>query len=99
MFEYFTSRDKKRAFHVGAGALLGLRIGSHTKQKYELDGKTYKPKTYDDFNLNPFRYGFRVAVGYGGFNLFADYYASTLFKESKGPSLYPVAVGITLADF
>ncbi len=99
MFEYFTSRDKKKAFHIGAGAMLGLRIGSHTKQKYEEDGKTYKPKTHDDFNLNPFRYGFRVAVGYGGFNLFADYYASTLFKENKGPSLYPVAVGITLADF
>ena len=99
MFEYFTSRDKKKAFHVGAGALVGLRIGSHTKQKYEQDGKTYKPKTFDDFNLNPFRYGFRVALGYGGFNLFADYYASTLFKDNKGPSLYPVAVGITLVDF
>ncbi|TAH44338.1 MAG: hypothetical protein EYC69_00615 [Bacteroidetes bacterium] len=99
MFEYFTGRDKKRAFHIGAGAMLGLRIGSHTKQKYEQDGKTYKPKTHDDFNLNPFRYGFRVALGYGGFNLFADYYASTLFKENKGPSLYPVAIGITLADF
>lgn len=99
MFEYFTSRDKKKAFHVGAGALVGLRIGSHTKQKYEQDGKTYKPKTFDDFNLNPFRYGFRVALGYGGFNLFADYYASTLFKDKKGPSLYPVAIGITLFDF
>lgn len=99
MFEYFTGRNKKKTFHIGAGAMLGLRIGSHTKQKYEDDGKTYKPKTYDDFNLNPFRYGFRVAVGYGGFNLFADYYASTLFKDKKGPSLYPVSVGITLVDF
>jgi hypothetical protein len=99
MFEYFTSRDKKKAFHIGAGALLGLRIGSHTKQKYEQDGKTYKPKTFDDFNLNPLRYGFRVALGYASFNLFADYYASTLFKDGKGPSLYPVAVGITVLYF
>jgi len=96
MFEYFTSRDIKKAFHVGAGALVGLRIGSHRKQKYEQDGITYKPKTFDDFNLNPFRYGFRIAFGYASVNLFADYYASTLFKDGKGPSLYPVAVGITL---
>ncbi len=99
MFEYFTSRDKKKAFHFGAGAMLGLRIGSHSKQKYEFYGKTFKSNTFDDFNLNPFRYGFRVAVGYGGVNFFADYYASTLFKDKKGPSLYPVAIGVTIADF
>lgn len=99
MFEFFTSRQQKKAFHIGAGAILGLRIGSHTKLKYEEDGKTHKPKVYDDFNLNPFRYGFRVAFGYGGFNMFVDYYASTLFKENKGPTLYPVAAGITLANF
>lgn len=99
MFQAFTSRNPKKAFHISAGALLGLRLGSHTKQKYEEDGKTYKPKTYDDFNLNPFRYGFRVAAGYGKFQVFADYYASTLFRDGKGPSLYPVNAGITLVGF
>ncbi len=99
MFEVFSQRQKKNAFHFGVGALLGLRIGSHTKQKFELDGSTQKPKSYGDFNLNPFRYGVRAAIGYGGFNLFADYYASTLFKDQKGPTLYPVNIGITLVPF
>jgi hypothetical protein len=99
LFEYFTSKDKKKAFHFTAGAMLGLRIGSHTKQKYELDGKTEKPKTYDNFYLNPFRYGARFAMGYGNFNLFADYYFSSLFKDNKGPELYPVNVGITLVGW
>lgn len=99
LFEYFTSKDKKKAFHFMAGALLGLRIGSHTKQKYELEGGTEKPKTYDNFYLNPFRYGARFAMGYGNFNLFADYYLSPLFKDNKGPELYPVNVGITLAGW
>ena len=99
LFEYFTSKDKKKAFHFTAGAMLGLRIGSHTKQKYELDGKTEKPKTYDNFYLNPFRYGARFAMGYGNFNLFADYYFSSLFKDNKGPELYPVNVGITIAGW
>jgi hypothetical protein len=99
MFEAFTSRNSKKAFHIGAGALLGLRLGSHTKQKFEEGGKVSKPKVYDDFNLNPFRYGVRVAVGYHKFNVFADYYASALFKDQKGPELYPVNFGFTLVGF
>jgi Outer membrane protein beta-barrel domain len=99
MIEFFTSRNEKKAFHLGAGAMLGLRIGSHTKRKIEIDGDASKIKDFDDYNLNPFRYGFRVAIGYGSFNIFADYYASTLFRDNKGPVLYPVNVGITLVDF
>ena len=99
MLEVFTNRDVKKAFHIGAGGIFGFRIGSHTKRKIEEDGNVTKIKDHDDFNLNPFRYGFRVAIGYGKFNFFADYYASTLFKNNKGPVLYPVNAGITLVDF
>ena len=99
MLEVFTSRTEKNAFHIGAGGIFGFRIGSHTKQKIEIDGKDSKIKDHDDFNLNPFRYGFRVAIGYGKFNLYADYYASTMFKNNKGPVLYPVNAGITFVGF
>lgn len=99
MFEVFTSKKMKNAFHIGAGALVGVRLGSHTKMKYEQGDNVHKPKTYDTFNLNPFRYGVRVAAGYGHFNVFADYYMSTVFKDKQGPTLYPVNVGITLAGW
>lgn len=99
MLEFFTSRNLKHAFHLGAGGMFGLLVGSHVKQKVEIDGESTKQKDFGDYNLNPFRYGFRVAVGYGNFNLFADYYASTLFKDKKGPILYPVNVGITIVGF
>ena len=99
MMEVFTSRNQKKAFHLGFGGMLGLRIGSHTKQKIEIDNDVSKVKVFDDFNLNPFRYGFRVAIGYRKFNIFADYYASTLFKNNEGPVLYPVNAGITFIGF
>lgn len=99
MLEVFTSRYQKKAFHIGAGGIFGLRIGSHTKQKVEVDGHVSRIKDHDDFNLTTFRYGFRAAVGYGKFNIFADYYASTLFRDGKGPVLYPVNVGITFVGF
>jgi hypothetical protein len=99
MFEVFTSHKRKSAFHIGAGGMLGYRIGSHTKLKYDDNGNTSKPKTYDDFNLNPFRYGGRLVIGYGKFNLFGDFFASTLFKNDQHPIMYPIDFGITLVGF
>ena len=99
MFEIFTSKKSKRAFHIGVGAMLGYKIGAHTKARFTEEGTTEKPKQYDDFYLNPFRYGARVAIGYRKFNIFADYYASEMFRDGKGPELFPVSVGITLAAF
>jgi hypothetical protein len=99
MFEVFTSHNIKNAFHIGAGGMLGYRIGSHSKTKYDEAGSTSKPKTYGDFNLNSFRYGMRVALGYGKFNVFGDYYASSLFKNGIEPALYPFDFGITLIGF
>jgi hypothetical protein len=99
MFEVFTSRVKKRTFHIGVGGMLGYKIGSHTKRKVEIDGDISKQKEFDDFNLNNFRYGFRAAIGFGSFNVYADYYPSALFEKNKGPELYPVNFGITLLGF
>ena len=99
MFEFFTSKDYKNAFHFGAGGMFGVLVGSHTKYKVEVDGNTAKLKDFDDYNLNPFRYGVRATIGWGHFNLFADYYASTLFKDKKGPTLFPVNAGITIVGF
>jgi hypothetical protein len=99
MFEAFTSRNQKNAFHIGAGAMLGLRVGTHTKIKYDVDGTTVKAKGFGDYNLNPFRYGVRAAIGYGHFNVFADYYFSPMFASGKGPTMYPVNFGITMIGF
>ncbi len=99
MLQVYTSKNIKKAFHLGGGAMLGLRIGSHTKRKIEVNDDIVKIKDHDDFNLNPFRVGFRFVLGYGKLNLFADYYASTLFKTNKGPVLFPVNAGITLVGF
>ena len=99
MLEFFTSRNYNKAFHLGAGGMFGLLIGSHTKYKVENNGETEKLKDFSSYNLNPFRYGFRLAIGYKKVNLFADYYASTLFKDKKGPVLFPVNAGITVIGF
>ena len=53
-------------------------------------------KVHDDFNLNPFKADVMVRVGWGYINLFGTYSLTTLFRNNRGPELYPFSVGLTL---
>lgn len=100
LIEYQTNRySKKNSFHIGAGIETGLRIGSHTKLVYQDDGRKKKDKDPGDYHLNPFKYDLMVRVGWGKFNLYGNYSLNTLFKNNRGPELYPFALGITLASW
>lgn len=92
-------RKSKSTMHLSAGVVGSVRIASHTKQVYDIDGATFKPKTRDDFNLSPFRYSAMVRVGVGKIDLFASYALNEMFKKNEGPQLYPFTVGITLLGF
>lgn len=85
---------KNNRFHIGAGVIGNLRIGAHTKQVYEINGSKNKDKTFDDFNLHPFRAEATVRIGFGIVNLFANYSLTPLFKTGKSPELYPFTVGL-----
>ncbi|MGI8892038.1 MAG: hypothetical protein ACR2GN_01125, partial [Bacteroidia bacterium] len=92
----FNDGKSKRSFHIAAGVIGGLRIGSHTKQKYQIGNKTVKPKVKDDFNLNPIRYDATVRVGFGSLAFFSSYTLNGLFKEKRGPEVHPFTAGIGL---
>ena len=96
LFEYQTNRfSRKNSFHITAGAIFGWRYASHTKMLYFNNGR-HKPKQWDSFHLNPFRYDATMRIGWGVINLYATYSMNTMFKEGRGPELYPFAIGITL---
>lgn len=98
MLEYQTNpRSKSNSFHLGAGAVGGLRIGSHTKYVYD-NGNRQKDKTPGDFYLNPFKIDGIVKIGWGVVNLYGTYSFTTLFRSGKGPELYPFSVGICITD-
>lgn len=79
---------------ISAGVVGGLRIGSRQVQKYMLNDETQKIKTKGDFYLRDFRYGFTARVGYGDVALFGTLYPQTMFKDCKGPDIYPVTIGL-----
>lgn len=100
MLEFQTnSGSSKNSFHLAAGANLGVRLTSHTKYKYEENGRKVKEKEKDRFYLNPYRVAGMVKFGWGPLNFFAEYNILPLFDKGKGPELYPVSFGIALTNW
>jgi len=58
-----------------------------------------KAKDFDDFYLQPFKFDATVRIGWGFVNLFATYSVNQMFKQDKGPEVYPWTIGITFVNF
>ena len=85
------------SFHISAGVIGGIRLSSHTKQVYNFNGTgKNKPKTYDEFFLQPFRLDATARIGWGPINIYANYALSEMFRKNRGPELYPFTVGLIL---
>ena len=89
----------RKKLYFGAGLTGSMRAWSKQKQTYIIDGRKYKDKKFDDFQLSPFRYGITTRVGYGDVCIFADYSLVPLFKEGSGPEMYPIMIGLHIIDF
>ncbi|MBL4655910.1 MAG: PorT family protein [Bacteroidia bacterium] len=90
------SGKKKKSFRFAAGVDLGYYLKAYTKQVYEIEGKKYKDKIYDDYNLEKLRYGILTRIGYGNMNFFAKYSLTPLFEEGINPELNPVTIGVAI---
>ncbi|ASB49252.1 WG repeat-containing protein [Alkalitalea saponilacus] len=82
--------------YLGAGVVGGMRLRSHTRTDSRDDGRKRKQKVRDDFDLKPFRYSYIVRAGYDNFGIYATYSPMSMFKENRGPELYPYTVGFSL---
>lgn len=96
LVSFNTSLDKKKNFHIAAGVIGNIRIGSLYKQKFTENGEVEKKKNHDDFNLNPLSADFTVRVGYRDITFFFNYGLTNLFRDGKGPALIPMTFGIQL---
>ncbi|MFA5646725.1 MAG: hypothetical protein WC951_00330 [Bacteroidales bacterium] len=85
-------------FYISAGVIGGVRIHSKTKVFYKGNLKG-KDRITDDFNMNPFRYGFTARIGFDNISLFANYYVTPMFEENKGDELNPFTIGLRLISF
>ncbi len=87
--------DRSNYFFVSGGMVGGLNLGSHTKIKTN----NTKSKDKGSFNINPFKYSAIARIGLRDFSIYATYSLSSLFKDDKGPELFPFTIGICLVNF
>ena len=99
LFQFNTSKNHGKSFHFAVGGQFGLKLGSRSKQVYYADGDKKRDIYKSDYNLNPFQYGLTARVGYGKVNVFANYNLSQVFKNGKGPELYPFQIGLSLVPW
>jgi hypothetical protein len=58
-----------------------------------------KEHNYGDWFLQPFKFDASVRIGWNFLNFWADYSLNTMFRQGRGPELYPWSAGITLVCF
>ncbi|MEM0940305.1 MAG: outer membrane beta-barrel protein [Bacteroidota bacterium] len=83
---------------IGVGGVLGLRLNSHTKFKYEEGDETVIEKIQGDYNLSAFRYGVQVRFGFKGIHLFYKQYFSDVFQDPLGganPRMTTIGINVT----
>jgi hypothetical protein len=86
---------RSKRIHFTGGLITGVKLGSHTKVVYKVDGKKEKDKSKDDFNINPLRYGVTARIGYRQLNLYGNYYLTPFYEKGGNPELYPFTVGLS----
>ncbi len=97
MLEINTSKNPNQNFHIAAGMELEYRIRTITKQRYEINDKRISRKQRDAFNLKPFNCNLAARIGYNNITVYATYGFNGLFKNKKGPEIYPFALGVTIS--
>jgi hypothetical protein len=88
----------KKVVNIQFGAIAGYNIGALTKEKYFIKGTKFKNKIRDDYNVNPFKLDAVARVSFGSVGLFGRYSFTSLFEESKAPSVTPFSVGLTFGS-
>lgn len=86
---------KSNQLFISGGMVGGINLGSHTKIKAD----NSKTKDRGSFNINPFKYAAVARVGLKDISLYATYSLAPLFKDDKGPELFPFSIGISLVNF
>ena len=81
-------------FYAMVGVEGNLRIGSSTKM---VTDKGRKIKNKSDLHINTFSCDVFARAGYDGLGVYVSANLTPLFKDSKGPELYPFSAGVSFS--
>lgn len=81
--------------YISGGAIGSLYLGSHTKFKFHnKDKEKYK----SNYHINQWKYELTGRIGFGDVCVFANWSMTSLFKQNKGPEVYPMMFGISFPN-
>jgi hypothetical protein len=93
----FLTFQQKKGFHVSAGIVGNVRIGSSSKQVYSLaSGLKGRSRNKSNFGLSPFRADAEVRLGYKHFSFFVTHALTDMFLSNHGPELSQYSFGVSL---
>jgi hypothetical protein len=107
----FRTRNEGQKFKFAIGFKIGYLLSSHSKysgndikwnyttNSWDLNSAdNIKTKTYRVPNLQTYRMGPTLRIGWGWVNISAYYSLTKLFKKNKfdGPEMYPISVGLVI---
>ncbi len=81
--------------YIAAGAIGSLYLGSHTKYKYHNKNKEKKKSKY---HINQWKYDLTGRISFGDFTVFANYSLTSIFKDTKGPEIHPLMIGVSFPN-
>ena len=88
---------------ASVGFKAGFLINSHTKYRgdnYLTDAEQeLRVKHADLPNVETYRYGVQMRLGYKNVALYGFYSLSKVFQEGQGPAFYPISIGLSLRPF
>ena len=90
----FTICSSRPPFGLSAGYSIGYRYSSREKFKSSADGKQ---KTYNDFDLYPWKFSYIGELQLGWFDLYGSYATRTIF--SRGLDQIPYTFGIRIGNW
>ena len=96
LLEFATKRKREHSFHLAAGVIGGIRVGSSYFMRGKKNNVKYRETVNDAFNINPFQLDATVRLGYGDFGAYASYGLTNLFKGNKAPQMSIFQFGVTL---
>jgi Outer membrane protein beta-barrel domain len=88
----FKNSEGKKTYNLGVGAYISYLVQSYTRT---LTGGN-DARTYNNFDLNSWRYGIQGQVGYRWFSVFAKYDMSYLFQSKDLPKLNAFSFGLRM---
>jgi hypothetical protein len=95
----FPLGNSKRPLYFSIGVIGGLKLGSTSKEYYQMNGDDKEEISSGDFFMSPIRLGYQARLGFRRIHLVATYYDTPLFRSGRGPEVHPFDVGLMVLNW